>query len=577
MNMPLWFSNLLFWSAQVALLALATGFLPGLFQIRQPRVLLAYWRAILGLSLVLPFAEPWHRMQSSGSIAFTPRLGRISAISAPNPAVTHWHFPSFQIIAEILGVAILAGIAARLVILALGLLKLRQFRRASSPNSLSAESAAALEQMRAQLRARAEFRFSTDVDSPVTFGLAAPVILLPERFLAMNAQSQAAIACHELLHVRRHDWAHHLAEETIGAALWFHPGIAWLIARIRLAREQVVDLDVLRLTNARKPYLEALLEFANARGSLATIPAPPFLAERQLVERVTLMLKEVRMSRTRLVASLTASSCCIALAIIFAVWSFPLKATPHFGPYPPQRGVVAPGVSGGVGSGPSGGPVGGPLGGVTGGIEGGISGDSAKLQHLDEPTVDQTTIWVDTTKKGPMLRQVRGMGRLVRAEGSANLVARVTLPAFMTVDVRPNQNAAIATRKGPLANGHVSGISPSPSNDTRGVDIALDAVPEGVSAGLEIDATIDIEKLENVLYVGRPVHATANSTVSLFKIVNDGKEAVRLEVKLGRSSVNTIEVVDGLQVGDKVILSDMSSYDNANRIRLTDEKHPSSR
>ena len=579
MNMPLWFSNLLFWSAQVALLALAGGFLPGLFQIRQPRVLLAYWRAILGLSLVLPFVEPWHRMQSNGSLAFTPRLGSISAISAPNPAVTHWHFSSFQIIAEILGVAILAGIGARLVILALGLLKLRQFRRASSPNSLSAESAAALEQMRAQLRARAEFRLSTDVDSPVTFGLAAPVILLPERFLAMNAQSQAAIACHELLHVRRHDWAHHLAEETIGAVLWFHPGIAWLIARIRLAREQVVDLDVLRLTNARKPYLEALLEFANARGSLATIPAPPFLAERQLVERVTLMLKEVRMSRTRLVASLTASSCCIALAIIFAVWSFPLKAAPHFGPYPPQRGVVAPGVSGGVGSGASGrgAPSGGPLGGVRGGIEGGISGDSAKLQHLDEPTVDQTTIWVDTTKKGPMLRQVRGMGRLVRAEGSTNLVARVTLPAFLTVDVRPNQNAAIATRKGPLANGHVSGISPSPSNDTRSVDVALDAVPPGVSSGLEIDATIDIEKLENVLYVGRPVHATANSTVSLFKIVNDGKEAVRLEVKLGRSSVNTIEVLDGLQVGDKVILSDMSSYDNANRIRLTDEKHLSSR
>ena len=169
------------------------------------------------------------------------------------------------------------------------------------------------------------------------------------------------------------------------------------------------------------------------------------------------------------------------------------------------------------------------------------------------------------------------MGRLVRGEGSTNLVARVTLPAFLTVDVRPNQNAAIATRKGPLANGHVSGISPSPSNDTRAVDIALDTVPEGVSAGLEIDATIDIEKLENVLYVGRPVRATANSTVSLFKIVNDGKEAVRLEVKLGRSSVNTIEVLDGLQVGDKVILSDMSSYDHANRIRLTDEKHLSSR
>jgi hypothetical protein len=289
-------------------------------------------------------------------------------------------------------------------------------------------------------------------------------------------------------------WAHHLAEETIGAAVWFHPAIAWLIARLRLAREQVVDLDVVRLTNARKPYLEALLEFTNARASIAAIPAPPFLAERQLVERVTLTLKEVRMSRTRLVASLTASSCAIALVIIFAVWSFPLKAAPHFGQNPPQGGVVQ-GVSGGVRSGPSDGPSGGPLGGVTGGIEGGISGDSARLQHVDEPTVDQSTIWVDSTKKGPMLRQVRGMGMLVRAEGSTNLVARVTLPAFMTIDVRPNQNASIGTRKGPLAKGHVRSISPSPSNDTRGVDIALDGVPEGVSAGVEIDATIDIEKL----------------------------------------------------------------------------------
>ena len=84
----------------------------------------------------------------------------------------------------------------------------------------------------------------------------------------------------------------------------------------------------------------------------------------------------------------------------------------------------------------------------TGGIEGGISGDSARRQHVDEPTVDQSTIWVDSTKKGPMLRQVRGMGTIVRAEGSTNLVASVTLPAFMTIDVRPNQNASIGTRKG---------------------------------------------------------------------------------------------------------------------------------
>jgi multidrug efflux pump subunit AcrA (membrane-fusion protein) len=144
----------------------------------------------------------------------------------------------------------------------------------------------------------------------------------------------------------------------------------------------------------------------------------------------------------------------------------------------------------------------------------------------------------------------------------------------MTGDVRPKQNAALATRKGPFANGYVSNVRLSPSNDTSSVDIALDAVPAGASAGLELDATIDIETIEDVLSVGRPVHATPNSTVSLFKIIKDGTEAVRVNVKLGRSSVNTIEVLDGLQVGEKVILSDMSSYGNANRIHLIDEKTP---
>jgi beta-lactamase regulating signal transducer with metallopeptidase domain len=152
----------------------------------------------------------------------------------------------------------------------------------------------------------------------------------------MKAPFQATIACHELLHVRRRDWAHHLAEEILRGALWFHPAIAWLIARVRLAREQVVDLEVVRLTKERKPYLEALLEFAAGRSRTASVPAPPFLVERQLPERVALMLKEVRMSRTRLIASLTATACCIALAMILSVSTFPLKAAPRAGQNQPQ-------------------------------------------------------------------------------------------------------------------------------------------------------------------------------------------------------------------------------------------------
>ena len=568
MNMPLWFSNLVFWSAQVALLVLAAGFLPRLLQVREPRALLVYWRALLAISLLLPMIQPWHRLPIVGVLSVAPDISLIPVSPASSPAVSHWHVPSLQILSQIVAVIILAGIAARLAILAMGLVRLRQLRQASSPISLFPESVAVLEEMRARVNTGAEFRLSPDVDSPVTFGLAAPVVLLPERFPSMRAPFQATIACHELLHVRRRDWAHHLAEEILRGALWFHPAIAWLIARVRLAREQVVDLEVIRLTQERKPYLEALLEFATGHSRTTPIPAPPFLVERQLPERVALMLKEVRMSRTRLIASLTATACCIALAIILAVWVFPLKAAPKAEQNPPQGGVagsVANGVAGGITKGVAQGVLGGVIDGVSHGVSGGVSGSPSR----DIPTVDNTTIWTDTVKRGPMLRQVRGLGTLVHAEDSAGLVARVALPTVMTADVRPNQTATIDTRKG-LVKGHVTGINASSSDGrTRTVYVSLDGpLPEGAGADLPIDATIDIEKLDNILYIGRPVHAAANSTVSLFKLVKDGSEAERVSVKLGRSSVNSIEVLDGLKEGDKVILSDMSNYDSADRIRI---------
>jgi beta-lactamase regulating signal transducer with metallopeptidase domain len=203
--MPLWFSNLTFWSAPVALLVLAAGFLPRLLHIREPRVLLGFWRALLAISPVLPLVQPWHRVQSISAIAIAPDIAGASVALASNPTLTHWHFLSLQIIAQIFDVVILAGIAARFVVLALGLLKLRQFRRASLPISRFGESAAVLEQMRAHVNTRADFRLSADVDSPVTFGFTVLLILLPERFPSMDARFQSAIACHELLHVRRCD------------------------------------------------------------------------------------------------------------------------------------------------------------------------------------------------------------------------------------------------------------------------------------------------------------------------------------------------------------------------------------
>ena len=107
------------------------------------------------------------------------------------------------------------------------------------------------------------------------------------------------------------------------------------------------------------------------------------------------------------------------------------------------------------------------------------------------------------------------------------------------------------------------------ANGTRTVDVKLDgALPKGAVPDLSVEGTIEIERLADVLYVGRPVHGDADSTVGLFKLVDGGSEAVRVPVEIGSESVNTVEIRKGLNVGDTVILSDMSADDNYDRVEL---------
>jgi HlyD family secretion protein len=157
---------------------------------------------------------------------------------------------------------------------------------------------------------------------------------------------------------------------------------------------------------------------------------------------------------------------------------------------------------------------------------------------------------------------------VARVADPKKLKAEIKIAETQAKDVAIGQKAAIDTRNGVVA-GRVSRIDPSVQNGTVTVDVAIDGpLPQGARPDLSVDGTVELENLKDVLYVGRPVHGQADSTIGLFKIVNDGSEAVRVNVKLGRSSVTTIEVLQGLQVGDKVILSDMSAVDNFDRIRL---------
>ena len=157
---------------------------------------------------------------------------------------------------------------------------------------------------------------------------------------------------------------------------------------------------------------------------------------------------------------------------------------------------------------------------------------------------------------------------LAKVTVPGKLKATLKIPETQAKDVALNQQAQVDTRNG-IIPGHVTRVDPAATNGTVDVDVSLDGpLPEGARPDLSVDGTITIEKLADVVYVGRPVIGQAGSKIGLFKIDPDGKGASRVTVSLGRASVNTIEVVDGLHVGDRVILSDMSAWDTHNRIRL---------
>lgn len=157
---------------------------------------------------------------------------------------------------------------------------------------------------------------------------------------------------------------------------------------------------------------------------------------------------------------------------------------------------------------------------------------------------------------------------LAKVAQPSQLKAQLQIAETQARNIQLNQSASIDTHNG-IIPGHVIRIDPAVVNGTRTVDVHLDGpLPEGAVPNLSVEGTVLIEKLTNVLYVGRPVHGDQNSTIGLFKEINGGKEAVRVNVEIGKTSVSEVQVLKGLNVGDVVILSDMSAYDNFERIRI---------
>jgi HlyD family secretion protein len=165
-------------------------------------------------------------------------------------------------------------------------------------------------------------------------------------------------------------------------------------------------------------------------------------------------------------------------------------------------------------------------------------------------------------------QQVAPGANLARVANPARLKAEIKVAETQAKDVQIGQAAQVDTRNG-IVNGRVIRIDPSVQNGTRTVDVSLDGnLPNGAVPDLSVDGTIELERLANVLFMGRPAFGQDQSTVGIFKVDPAGAEATRVQVTLGKSSVNTVEIVSGLQAGDKVILSDMSAWDAFERVRL---------
>jgi len=309
---PLWLQNLVAYSIQAAVLVGAGTVMAALLRLRMPRVRLAYWQTMLALCVFLPLLQPWR-----------PEIVAATGVVLSNITFAPEAAPSGPSLAEIVLYVILGGIALRALWMALGLGRLwvyrRQAQRIEQPPS-------AIKEAQRLAPISAGFFISRQIQTPATFGLFRPAILFPSRFLEIEPAMQKAVALHGLLHVERRDWLWNMFEELVLTLLWFHLPLWWVARSARLSREQVVDAEAVRRSRERRPYLKALLEMAWHPAPAESLPAPLFLRESQLAERVALMMKEVQMSRTRLTVSILTAAVTLLIAGVSIVRAFPLKS-----------------------------------------------------------------------------------------------------------------------------------------------------------------------------------------------------------------------------------------------------------
>ena len=323
MTTDLWLRNLAAFGFQSGVLVAGGYLLAKAFRIDEPRAALAYWRVLLVACLLLPLCQPWDAV-ASRSVVIGETSAAIPDAGANTVSVAEFAVaPAWPSIERLIAIVLWVGVLVRAAWLAIGACMLGRIRRDADRIDPVPEPIARAQNL---LGTSASLCMSTRVAGPITFGLRRPIVVFPPAIASLDPAVQYAIACHELLHVRRRDWVYQVVEEAVRTFLWFHPAVWWLVGRIQLAREQVVDQASIALVDSRERYVEALLAVAIGRSPGFLTPAPAFFRRSLLKKRVAQILQEKTMTTRRLMMSLGASAAALALAATIAVRSFPLQA-----------------------------------------------------------------------------------------------------------------------------------------------------------------------------------------------------------------------------------------------------------
>jgi beta-lactamase regulating signal transducer with metallopeptidase domain len=351
---------------------------------------------------------------------------------------------------------------------------------------------------------------SSVVEVPVVIGWLRPLVLLPAAALTgMPSEQIEALMAHELAHIRRHDYLVNVLQRVAEAVLFYHPAVWWVSGQIRRERELCCDDLAVAASGDALSYARALadLEFSRPAHAHSAVAANGG----SLVARIRRLAGQSEAASHTALGPAAASA--VTLVLLFAAGAAVV------------RGAQTPTASVGV--------------------------------------VERKSIWVDTVSRGDMVLNVRGLGTL-----TTNTAAELRLPLPLLKNVKPDEPVSIEfpNRTG-MATGTVAAVSPGIKDGMIAVQITS-PVPSGVQKGADIEGTIQVGSLNDVLCVGRPFQAEADGTGYLFRLEPNGEQAVRVQVEYGQASVNEIEIRSGLTPGDKVILSDMSRFRQDDQITL---------